>query len=236
MSGDVLKSHHIRVNAVPLVIATAHFTPRPESTRSAASTSTMAGPESGISPDDYQMAQMEVQAAQAEAQRIIQTAEQQAAEILRMAQQQGFEAGYTTGRFSGESEIRATLLMTEHVLEQSRLWQREMVAQSEASVRSLIIEIAEKLFGKGLELPPDQLWSVVSRALDKARELGKTRIHMHPQDIEAVKSLAPANLVFAADETIARGGCVIEAEFGTVDGRVETQLTEIKRTLVGETA
>lgn len=236
MSGDVLKSHHIRVNAVPLVIATAHYTPRPESTRTSASTSTMAEPEAIYSPEEYQMAQMEIQAAQAEAQRIIQTAEQQAIEILRMAQQQGFEAGYAAGRSSGEGETRATLLMTEHVLEQSRLWQREMVAQSEASVRSLIIEIAEKLFGKGLELPPEQLWSVVSRALDKARELGKTRIRMNAQDIEAVKSLAPANLVFAADDTIARGGCVIEAEFGTVDGRVETQLNEIKRTLAGEQA
>lgn len=232
MSGDVLKSHHVRVNAVPLVVATPHFSPRPES----AHPSTLNGSVPTLSQDDFQLAQMEIEASQAEAQRIIQTAEQQAIEILRMAQQQGFEAGYTTGRASGEGETRATLLMTEHILEQSRLWQREMVAQSEAQVRSLINEIAEKLFGKGFEVPPEQLWNVVSRALDKARELGKTRIRLHPQDIAAIQSLAPANLVFSPDETMTRGGCLIEAEFGTVDGRVETQLTEIKRTLAGEQA
>jgi flagellar assembly protein FliH len=233
MSGDVLKSHHVRVNAMPLVVATAHFSPRPESARSSTSASTASDSVLGLAQDEYELAQMEVQASQAESQRIIQTAEQQAVEILRLAQQQGFEAGYAAGRTSGEGETRAMLLMTEHILEQSRLWQREMVAQSEASVRSLIIEIAEKLFGKGFELPPEQLWNVVSRALDKARELGKNRIRMNPLDITTVQPLAPANLVFVPDETITCGGCLIEAEFGTVDGRVETQLTEIKRSLTG---
>jgi flagellar assembly protein FliH len=226
MSGDVLKSSHVRVNALPLVIATPQFSPA----RPAEPVGVMAD----AMQSEIQLAQMEVEAAHHEAERVLQTAEQQAVEILRSAQQKGFDAGFAAGRTAGESEARAMLLMSGHIFEQSRLWQREMVAQSEITVRSLLNEIAGKLFGKGFEVPPERLQGVVSRALDKARDLGKTRVRMNPQDIEIVRSLTPAGLNFAPDDSIVRGGCVVEAEFGTVDSRVETQLAEVTRAMTGD--
>ncbi|MEK7808056.1 MAG: FliH/SctL family protein [Chloroflexota bacterium] len=240
MLGNVIKAVKVHVQTAPLRLKAParqaraaapddNASPAMAALQAASPSSAMVDDESAsaLSPDEQAL----VETARGEADRIMLTANHQAAEVLRAAQSHGFEAGRAESHAANESEVKATLIAAQHIFEESRLWRAEMLTRSEASVIGLVKEVAEKLFGEGFELPPEQLQQVVNRALEQARNLGNPRVRLHPQDATLLKSLCPPDLVLVPDETIKRGGCQIEAERGAVDSRIETQLNEISKTL-----
>jgi flagellar biosynthesis/type III secretory pathway protein FliH len=69
------------------------------------------------------------------------------------------------------------------------------------------------------------------------------RLRCHPDDLELLERGRPrllercrsaGALQLEADERIARGGCVVESELGSVDARLAVQLDAIERALRGE--
>lgn len=228
MSDDIYKQAQIMVSATPVVISAPRLVLETQSD----DMSTLA-PISVISEpplqDELQMAQMELDAVRSEAQQLLATAEHQASQLLLAAQQRGFDAGQEAGRAAAEGEARALLLMARHVLDQTRLWQNALVSQAEINVKAMVGQAAQQLFGQGFELPPEQLQVVVARALNEARDLGKARVRLNPQDLALLQPLAPADWVMAPDSSIQRGGCLVTAENGTIDGRVETQLEDLHK-------
>jgi flagellar assembly protein FliH len=64
---------------------------------------------------------------------------------------------------------------------------------------------------------------------------------MNPQDLETMqngdsmmadelKKLAPVQIV--PDDSVSRGGCLLESEFGRIDQRIESQLARIAEELI----
>lgn len=234
MSDSILKASQIHIQASPFVVSS-HLAPPPPA-RSEALPPAAAAP----LPDDMQAlvraAQAEAEAAHAEANRILRAAEREAAEILRTAQAQGFESGRAEGRARGEAETRESLLAAQRVLAEGHHWRDEMLARSEATLIELVGDVAEKLFGGGFALSPEQMGVVVDRAIQQARNIGPARVRLHPEDAALLDTMWPSGLPLVPDDTIRRGGCIVEAALGTVDSRVEVQLEKIKETLVSEVA
>jgi flagellar assembly protein FliH len=90
---------------------------------------------------------------------------------------------------------------------------------------------------------------MVALARSAVRRLGESRVikvKLAPADAQAVSSvlaargagalapLASAQIEVVADASLERGDCVVEGELGTVDGRLETRLEELRRALAEE--
>jgi flagellar assembly protein FliH len=163
------------------------------------------------------------QLADEQAQEVVRVAKEQAAEVTRQARREGYEAA--------EVDAGQLLLAAQGVLDEVRAWRTSMFAQSEQAILDLVAHIAKVIFGEGVTLPREALETAFGRALTEARPLGNLRVRVHPSDAAILspawaQQVAPTGqrLELVSDETIRRGGCLVEGENGMVDARVDSQL------------
>ncbi len=187
-------------------------------------------------PLDMETAQKSIlTAAIAQSQEILETARTQAAEIVQAARDQAAEVtrqAHQAGQAAAEAEAAHLLLSAQGVLDEVGVWRDQLASGSEKLVLDLVVDIARALFGQGWVLDEAALHAAFGRALAEAKPLGALRIHVHPEDAALLGPLWPEqqsvqigqSLDLVPDPSLRRGGCLVEGDFGSVDGRVETQL------------
>jgi flagellar assembly protein FliH len=188
--------------------------------------------DSGSLPRRLRLTEESLRQGQAEAKRIRAEAEQTLLDAKASADAVREEAK-TEGKRQAEEEMRTQLEAVNAVLAETHAWRDRMIADSENIVLTLTRDIAQALFGEGMALEDDVLRGAFERAMVEARAIGNLRIHVHPDDAMALGSdwwqhqqsaLGGQRIELVASETVKRGGCIIEGEYGSVDARIETQL------------
>ena len=170
-------------------------------------------------------------AAQKKAEATIRESQENAAEIARQAREEGIAGG--------RAEIAGLLRLANGIVTEVQSWQEGILRQSEDLVLGLVQDITGKLFGGGFALDTERLEKVFERALAEAKSLGDLRIRAHPEDVSMLDELWPARqtairgqkIEMVPDQDVQRGGCYVDGQFGSVDGRVETQLMLVNQTL-----
>jgi flagellar assembly protein FliH len=179
--------------------------------------------------------------ARLQADELILAAQAEADQILFQAQEEIDEqkkAGYQQGLEQSQLELNQTLQAVRKLVEAVQTWKTELISQGEPILIVMVREIAQKMFGEGLELDPNLFQANLNRILESAHGLGNLNIFLNPRD---AKTLDPAwseyQMLISGDRVkiipsgkIARGGCFVKGEMGVVDGRVETQLSAILKT------
>lgn len=142
------------------------------------------------------------------------------------------ENGYQEGREEGLASVTEQLVAFESMKE-------EFYKDAEENIIKLVMMVVEKIIGKIVHGNSDAIKAIVSQALESA--LGeKILVRLSPEDHKIVKEAESEfrnaidktkRITFKADDTIGQGGCVVETEIGTIDARLETQLTAIRKAL-----
>jgi flagellar biosynthesis/type III secretory pathway protein FliH len=104
-------------------------------------------------------------------------------------------------------------------------------ASAEPELIRLATAIARKIVGEELRTSPEAIVAIVREALAAARG-ERIVIRVHPSAAALVRKSVGQEVQVTASESVAPGGCVIESEFGIVDGQLETQLRVIERALL----
>jgi flagellar biosynthesis/type III secretory pathway protein FliH len=182
----------------------------------------------------------EVMAASAEAMRILEGAQAEAAEVRASVQQaieDARQAGYAEGYEKGAAEWAEAI----------RVARASVVAAIEAAKPEIVrmaLRVAEKVLRRRLEADPEAVVPMVDEALRSLSAQQQTRVVLraHPADLAVLerrrqrwleRNPGLSSLQVVADETLSRGGCRIESEFGMVDATIDTQLQVIERHLLG---
>ena len=194
-----------------------------------------------------------------EAQQIRDNATRDADEIRRRAHAEGFEAGRSEG-FAGaaeEIERQATELADQKALEKLQttfpalqaaaaaltLERDRWLTHWETTAVRLGIAVAEKIMRREIDLQPDIAVELVRKTLELAAGSPRLQLKLHSGDIELLGQHAEETVSAAsgcgeveitADDSISRGGCVIETQHGTIDAQLETQLERIMSELVAD--
>jgi flagellar assembly protein FliH len=174
---------------------------------------------------------------------IILDAKKQAEEFMRLAELQAkslHEQAYQQGLQEGMDEIHFQIDASKKLVEETIHWRDEMMAQSEPMVLDFIRAISQKLFGEGFVLDPAMLQATFNNILENARSLGNLRIYVNPEDSlllgpywrELQESITAHKVEVIPSSSISRGGCYVNGQWGSADGRIETQLKAIMDTLV----
>jgi flagellar assembly protein FliH len=188
--------------------------------------------DSGSLPRRLRLTEESLRQGQAEARRIRAEADQVLADA-RVEAEAVRETARAEGRQLAEEEMRGNLAAVQAVLTETEAWRGRMIADSETIVLTLVRDIARAVFGDGKALEDDVLRGAFERAMVEARAIGNLRIHVHPDDAMALGSdwwqqqqsaLGGQRMELVASESVLRGGCFIEGEYGSVDARVESQL------------
>jgi flagellar biosynthesis/type III secretory pathway protein FliH len=103
------------------------------------------------------------------------------------------------------------------------------------------IAIAERLLRRTLAVDPKATVDLMQTALGWAVGAEHIRIRCHPDDCDIIEQTAasqrsdlPNDIAFVRDDTIARGGCVVDTTQGVIDARLETILDRIAEELLSD--
>ena len=177
--------------------------------------------------------------AQTKGQKIVAEAERDAerirneAEALKTKIETEMEKAKKKGLQEGKEEGLAEFL---EQIQKVRELRKEIYTNAEPEVMKLVISIAHKVIGDLVETHKDVIHAIVHQALEHS--LGdRITVRIHPTDYKRLKTEdlefkgildRTKHIHFREDESIEKGGCIIETEIGTIDAQLETQLKVIR--------
>jgi flagellar assembly protein FliH len=188
------------------------------------------------------------QEAREEAERIIEGGRQKAAEIeagsaaafeeaRKGAEEAGREEGRKAGFAGGQAEVERLIERTRTVLERAQDKRGEILAETERQIIDLVLLISRKVVKVISEHQKNVVVSNVIQALRKVKSRGDIIIRVNLEDVQLATEhtkdfirLAEggSSIQIAEDSTVESGGCVIETDFGEIDGRISSQLAELE--------
>lgn len=192
------------------------------------------------------------QEAEDEARRILAEATKKAGELegqikARVAetQREAFEKGVAEGREQGYAEGRAEagrLVERLHTILAKAIEKRnEIIQESETQIINLVLLIVKKVIKVISENQKNVVINNVVQALRKLRSRGDVVIRVNLADLqltsEHVKDFMKMvenvkSITVMEDSSVDKGGCIIETDFGQIDGRVSSQLHEIEEKIL----
>lgn len=122
------------------------------------------------------------------------------------------------------------------VAESLALERDRWIGDWEAIVIRLAAAIASRLLGHELRVDPDGAREMIRQALQLAVGASRIRVRLHgddaallgPQASEVVRAFASCGEAeIIPDNSLTRGGCLIETQHGQIDARLETVLDRI---------
>jgi flagellar assembly protein FliH len=157
------------------------------------------------------------------------------------------EAQYQRGLADGEKALHEKLIqqraelqeLVRGLLQSLRQTVPQVVRDTENTVISLALAVSEKLVA-GFPISAALVEAAVRDALAQVEGAARFTVRLHRADLELLqKSCSPLltpgdgqDFRFLPCADVSRGGCLVETNFGTVDGRRETKLDLLKRDLL----
>lgn len=179
--------------------------------------------------------------AKSEAEKIIQDARLEEQKIKSDAKQVGFRQGHDEGYSAGESEIGRLVERLRKMVEALMLRREEILKETEQQIVELVILMTRKVVKIISETQKTAIMSNVLAALKKVKSRGNVILHVNLEDLK----LATANadefikrveniqgITVVEDSTVEKGGCVVETDFGAVDARISSQLSELEEKIM----
>jgi flagellar assembly protein FliH len=160
-----------------------------------------------------------------------------------MREQQSFERGRREADQAWKDDLlrqRSELSKLEtSLLESLRQVLPQIARDAEGALIALALEVARKLVAD-LPVSSDMVEAAIREALMEVEENNEMTILLHPADLELLQAhdsslfQTKANgerLNFDTSTEVTRGGCLVRTNFGIIDGRRETKLELLKRSL-----
>jgi flagellar assembly protein FliH len=157
-------------------------------------------------------------------------------------------AAYERGRRDGENTLREqTIAQRNEFLElQGGVFQSlrdalpQVVRDSESAVIQLAIATAQRLVA-GLPVSTEMVEAAVREALAQVANTTEVTVLLHAEDLALLEKHVSGSPTSAADRPqvlfrsspeVTRGGCLVQTSSGVVDGRRETKVALLQKSLV----
>ncbi len=200
-----------------------------------------------LRPEEAQTeAQKIAQAAEERATLIVQQAQDEAKHITQQAAEQGeergkregYQQGYQNGQKALDFAVERLQVITGRLLDQ----RQSVLNDLEAQIIELALLIAKKVVKSISAKDREVVIENVRQALHLLSAERQIGIRINPDDLrlseEELKRVTEAlekekTIVFYADATIEKGGCLIETDLGNIDARISSQLLELEQHIQG---
>lgn len=162
-----------------------------------------------------------------------------AAGIERDAFAKGYAQGERAGMEAGAQRAEAMLRRLASTIDELAELRRTIVRQTERQMVELALSVARRVVLREVTLDPEIVAAMAHVALDRLGHDSPATVRLNPDDYASVMSSrgegwAGSHVTVVPDAAVARGGCLVESDFGLVDGSIDAQLQELGRSLLGE--
>lgn len=154
---------------------------------------------------------------------------------VQAVRKQGFQEGFQAGADAAEKAAResyeaalAGLRAAAAAFDEAR---PALMAEAQQELVDLAFAIARRVLRREIGVDARATRAIASACMAEAGGAPVKRIWVHPDDVEAVREGVGADIEVEGDETMTRGGAVLETERGRLDGSIEAQLDEIAKGL-----
>jgi flagellar assembly protein FliH len=192
------------------------------------------------------------QEAEEEATKVVAEAEKRVAELEstagsrleaaeREAAKKGREEGREEGYKEGSAEVERLVGRLHVILDRAMDKRAEILAETEAQVVELVLLVAKKVVKVISENQKSVVVQNIQQALRKLKTKSDVIVRVNLADLqlatEHVKDFVQMTenakkLQIIEDSTVDRGGCVIETDFGEIDARIASQLSELEERIL----
>lgn len=155
----------------------------------------------------------------------------------REAAKRGREAGREEGFKEGRAEVERLVNRLHVILDRAMEKRAEILEQAEVQVIELVLLVAKKVVKVISENQKSVVVQNIQQALRKLKTKSDVIVRVNLADLELatehVKDFVAMaenarKLTIVEDTTVDRGGCVIETDFGEIDARISSQLSELE--------
>jgi flagellar biosynthesis/type III secretory pathway protein FliH len=162
---------------------------------------------------------------------------------LEEAYRRGFQDGEAQGLERALRELDPSRQAAENAAHQLSTLREDLTSRTQESVLALALAVARRVMEQELQAKPEYVAELVEKALGHFPLDQKVRVRINPKDLAFITGETldrmPGEKVsrevrWTPDETVAPGGCIVEGPEHVVDGRLDSALERIYRTVFND--
>jgi flagellar assembly protein FliH len=170
------------------------------------------------------------------------------AKKIQIAEQENYEKGLSEGIRRGRElekhEALQTLQAMNLIVKELSVLKTKTIEALEEEIVKLSLAIAEKVIHAEATTNREVIQGVLKEAIRNIGDRENMKIRVHPNDFRYMMEIKNdflkdfdgiRNVVFSEDESLQRGGAIIETTCGEVDARLGQQYSEIKAVMTAST-
>ncbi len=182
-----------------------------------------------------------VEKAKAEAAQIVAEAQAQHDKIVSEARNDGFEQGHQEGYEKGVAEVERLIERMHKILEAVMQRREEILQDTESQIVELVILMARKVIKILSENQKNVIMANTVAALRKVKTRGNVTLRVNIEDVKLTTAHADEfiqhvenvqGITVQEDSSVEKGGCIVETDFGAIDARISSQLTELENKIL----
>jgi flagellar assembly protein FliH len=121
-----------------------------------------------------------------------------------------------------------------------RLQSAKLAEQARADALEIGFQIAHRILETEIRTSPESLFALIRSALHRASASQHIVVRLSPVDASRLRERTEAAakeeaslavIEVQADASLAPGDCMVDADFGTIDGRIQSRLQEMRRAI-----
>ncbi|OPY80852.1 MAG: flagellar assembly protein H [Syntrophorhabdus sp. PtaU1.Bin058] len=151
--------------------------------------------------------------------------EDEARKVFEDAFAQGEKAGYEVGM----KKVEPLIKRINGYMEELASFREELIRKSERLSTELALTFAEAIVLKECEERREVIMKMVRKAIELCEDKGQILIKIRAEDAKHIPQTSIGSLKVVHDDTLKEPGFVIETAFGDIDGRISTQIEELKK-------
>jgi len=154
--------------------------------------------------------------------------------------EKAFALGEKAGMESGERMFQSAVRTFMEAAEGLKRIQREFYQQFEGEILDLVMATTRKVVQKEVDSEKDTVLGILKEAIGKTIDRENIRVKINPSDYDFIHGHKPeiiqANdgikqLIIEKDESVSRGGAIVETDYGTIDASIDRRLNEVEKNM-----
>jgi flagellar assembly protein FliH len=163
---------------------------------------------------------------------------------IEKSKKEAYAKGYSEGIREGTENEKKRLFQAAEALTNSMReldgLKKEILESNEDKILNLVFSVTEKVIHKEVTTNRDIVHDVLKSAVKQVLDKEGIRVRLNPEDYRYILEINPGiidsfddirNMSVVEDNSIRRGGVVIETSSGEVDARLDQQLHEVRKAI-----
>ena len=179
--------------------------------------------------------------AQEEASRIIEEAKSEQDSLKKSGYSEGVNQGREEGFSEGKAEVERLIERTHKILEGVMARREEILSETEQQIVELVILMTRKVVKIISENQKSVVMANILQALKKVKGRGNVTVRVNMSDVKLttehiqdfIKQVENVQgITVLEDSSVDKGGCVVETDFGAIDAKIQSQLSELETAIL----